>query len=334
MTIPDQTPGQIHAHEDANRPLSLPRSTLGRTRRPVTRIGLGGAFLSQQSTDEGIRLVRHALSLGINYIDTSPMYLKGRSQGLIGEALAGARLPENFTLATKLGYLQSPIEHRNPDALLAQFEDNQRLLGRRIDLLQLHEADLSHWWIDPPLAEYRIRKGFACDFQASPAWSVLSTLKAQGRVGMVGVTGNDNDAMCLLLDNLPLDSLLLAFNYTLIRRKARQYAVPQAHKTGVAMLVGGVLDCGNLARPFPQWLSDRPKWMPVDEVPRFKALYDLSGRTGLSLVELAVRFLLADERVDVILLGPSSRIELDEICEAAARGPLDGDLLASVEGLP
>ena len=77
---------------------------MGKTGWQVSEVSLGGAYLmgnnpgrAQESTDE---VLRHALELGINYIDTAPLY--GKSEELLGGALEG--VAEHFYVATKVGY--------------------------------------------------------------------------------------------------------------------------------------------------------------------------------------------------------------------------------------
>lgn len=310
-----------------------PRAKLGKTGRQVFRIGLGGAFLDQSSHDEAIRLIHHAIDRGVDYIDTSPMYLQGRSQRIIGEALASRSNAGRVTLATKLGYLPSSADHRNTDKLMAQFEDNRRLLGRRVNILQLHEADTSRWWSDRPGEDFRISPARDYDFSNATAWRLLTQLKADGQIDAIGVTGNEEAPMCRLLDALPVDTFLLAFNYTLLNQSARRHALPQARARQIGMIVGGALACGHLATPRPQWLTQPPPWMPTVDVPRYRALYELAAHTRLSLVELTVRFILADDRVDLLLLGPATRAELDDALDFAGRGPLDPELVRQIESL-
>jgi aryl-alcohol dehydrogenase-like predicted oxidoreductase len=301
----------------------------------MNKLGLGGAFLDQASHAEGIALIRHALACGITYIDTSPMYMQGRSQALIGEALAGITPPKNLTLATKLGYLPAIEDFHNPEKLLAQFEQNQTLLGHPITLLQLHEADLSRWWTLDPNAPFRIHPAHPPDFKSAPAFKTLVNLKNTGKVARIGISGNDAPAMSTVFDALDVDSLLLAFNYTLIHRAARDHALPAAVKRNVPFINAGALYCGRLAAPNPAWLTpeSRPNWLPPHEIPKYQALYDLAAHTNLSLPELTVGFLLADPRIHLTLFGPSTRAELDTLLSAAQKGPLPPDLHAKVEAI-
>ena len=69
----------------------LTKRRLGRTEFYVTPLGLGGAWIGGRHAgpnEEGaVSTVLRALELGINLIDTSPMYLRGESEGFVGVAL-------------------------------------------------------------------------------------------------------------------------------------------------------------------------------------------------------------------------------------------------------
>ncbi|NIR02812.1 MAG: aldo/keto reductase, partial [Gemmatimonadales bacterium] len=66
---------------------------LGRTGLEISEMGLGGVFWGGDDPNDSAahRIVRRALELGINYVDTAPLY--GRSEEVLGAALAGVREP-------------------------------------------------------------------------------------------------------------------------------------------------------------------------------------------------------------------------------------------------
>ena len=65
---------------------------------------------------------------------------------------------------------------------------------------------------------------------------------------------------------------------------------------------------------------------------RFSRLYDLQAM-GMSLVELTVRFLLADPGFSTMLIGAATANQLQESVTAGRRGPLPADLHAQIEAL-
>src|SRR5437762_13372725 len=76
--------------------------TLGRSGLKVSAIGLGGnTFGRTVDSEEAIAVIRRALDLGITFVDTADVYAFGRSEELVGQALAGRRT--EVVLATKCG---------------------------------------------------------------------------------------------------------------------------------------------------------------------------------------------------------------------------------------
>lgn len=108
----------------------------------VRRLGFG-AMRVVDRPDEGKRVLRRALELGVNLIDTADIYGGGRSEELIAEALHP--YPDGLVIATKggLGWnLQPRIRDARPEHLRQACDDSlRRLKLERIDLYQLHRHD-------------------------------------------------------------------------------------------------------------------------------------------------------------------------------------------------
>jgi predicted aldo/keto reductase-like oxidoreductase len=100
---------------------------LGKTGLMVSRTGVGGIPIQRPSLDEAIKVMRRALDLGINFIDTARGY--GESEERIGKAIAGRR--KDVIIATKGG--------GNREQTLSSIEESLRRLGTDyIDLWQFH----------------------------------------------------------------------------------------------------------------------------------------------------------------------------------------------------
>ena len=108
----------------------------------VRRLGFG-AMRIVDDPEEGRRVLRRALELGVNLVDTADIYGAGRSEELIAEALHP--YPEGLVIATKggLGYgLQERIRDGRPERLRQACDESlRRLRLERIDLYQLHRHD-------------------------------------------------------------------------------------------------------------------------------------------------------------------------------------------------
>jgi pyridoxine 4-dehydrogenase len=144
----------------------------------VTRLGFGamritgdGVWGEPSNRVEAVRVLRRAVELGINFIDTADSYGPGVSEEIIAEALHP--YPEGLVIATKGGFVRPGpnqwVENGKPEHLRSVCEGSlRRLRLDRIDLYQLHR-------IDPKV----------------PAEEQLGTLKdlqAQGKIKHIGLS--------------------------------------------------------------------------------------------------------------------------------------------------
>lgn len=310
---------------------------LGRTGRGITGLGLGSVFVSEHATgrDEGIRVVHRALELGINYIDTAPFY--GNAQEVLGEALAGRS--ESYLLGTKCGrwdWQTGPF--RDVDAFKAQFEQTLRDLRRdRVDILYIHEADWRVFWCDeePPRTTSHISVDETYDYAGAPVTQFLLWAREQGLATHLGISGNNAHLLAKVVRefDLPIDVLLVAFQYSLVWRNAPVHLLPVTRELGCGVVAGAPLQQGHLAVPREEWLADPPKWMSDDLRDRFAELYAIQRETGLSLAELAVRFLLADNDLASVIIGAATVSELEENVASATAGPLPAELHGRLDAL-
>jgi predicted aldo/keto reductase-like oxidoreductase len=113
---------------------SVKKIRLGKTDLEVSRVGMGGIPIQRPPLDEAIKVIRHALDLGVNFIDTSLAY--GDSEERIGEAITGRR--DEVILATKgreLKHIDMSLKRLNTDYIdLWQFHN--------ISSLELLEQEL------------------------------------------------------------------------------------------------------------------------------------------------------------------------------------------------
>ena len=301
---------------------------LGRTAVQLTELGLGGVFVREGQTDrqEGIRVVQRSLELGLNYIDTSPAY--GNSQDVIGEALAGR--PESVYLSTKCGRwdLQTG-PYRQLDAYKEQWEESLRALRRdSVDLLFLHEADWAAYWTEGRSEQQHIHPDVNYDFSNAPVAEFLRWARGQGTACHLGISGNNAHLLARVLRDadLDIDVVLVAFQYDLVWRNAPAHLLPMAREMDVGVVLGAPLQQGKLASAREEWLLEPPDWMNADLKQRFGELYDIQRETGLSLPELAIRFLLADRDFCSVIPGAATVGELEENVRCASAGPLTPEI--------
>ena len=309
----------------------LPTRKFGPFADTPTVIGLGGAVLNHTSYSQGVATVKRALELGITYFDTSPGYCDNLSQPIMGEGLAGAG--DEVMIATKIGYFKNPRDFRSMDAIGAQIKDNLRLLGRdRVDVLQMHEANWVAWWEDSPdkaTADFSTDK--PDDFDDAPALQTLRKAKKDGLCRYVGITGNKAPLMCHILRRVSVDTFLLAYSYDPVVRDAENEAFGLAAEKNVVLIFGAIFYGGRLTAVHPEWLVDQPDWMTPQLRDSIAKLYQIQEETGISLVQLSVRFVLRKEQPAVILIGASTPAELEESVQAVHDGPLPEDLHTEIE---
>ena len=313
----------------------LEQRPFGRTGEQVTTISLGGVGLPRVSFAHGVATVHRALELGINYVDTAPLYSRGLAQAILGVALEGRQ--EAYLLATKLGHLAQPSRFRSPDALHTQFEENLRLLRRdSVDVLMVHEADQHHWWSDEPSDNPLVDLDTEYDMANAPVVRVLREVQAAGRCRYIGITGNNPDQLAHILRATDVDTCLSAFNYGAIDRGIRRQLLPAAGERDVAVLLGGVFRQGRLVVIRPEWLQTPPRWpdwMTPEMQSRVGRLAALQQESGLSLTTLTLRYLVADRSIATILVGAATPAEIEESVAAVQAGPLAPDLHQAVEAL-
>jgi pyridoxine 4-dehydrogenase len=135
----------------------------------VRRLGFG-AMRIVNDREEGVRVLRRALELGVTLVDTADIYGAGVSEEVIAEALYP--YPENLVITTKggLGWgLQERIRDGRPEHLREAVDASlRRLRLERIDLYQLHRHDP-----EVPVEE---------------SIGALEQLRQQGKIRLIGVS--------------------------------------------------------------------------------------------------------------------------------------------------
>src|SRR4029077_10970222 len=104
---------------------------------PISRVGLGtwaiGGWMWGGSDEaESIKTIQHAVDVGINLIDTAPVYGFGHSEEIVGKSLAAEGRRDKVVLTTKVGleWVDGKV-HRNssPARIRKEIEDSLRRLG-------------------------------------------------------------------------------------------------------------------------------------------------------------------------------------------------------------
>lgn len=202
--------------------------------KKVSRIGLGtwaiGGWM-WGGTDEknAIATIHQALDLGINLIDTAPVYGFGVSEEIVGKALKLYGKREQIVIATKAGISwknQAIYRDARKEVVIKELEASlKRLQVEFIDVYQLH-------WPDPltPIAETA---------------EALKQLLDDGKIGAIGVSNFSVEQMTQFQKYAPLHSLQSPFN--LFEREIEKLQLNYCIQNGIATLGYGSLCRGLLS---------------------------------------------------------------------------------------
>lgn len=314
--------------------MAKPRSevTLPGTDLVVGPASLGTmTFGGQVDRHEAAEIVEVARESGITMFDTANSYGEGMSEQILGEVVRPFR--DEVLIATKVGSrrIAKPDEQRlSAEAIRANVDDSLRRLGTDvIDLYYLHVPDR-----DVPVEE------------------TLQTMDELVRVGKVRYVGQSNYAAWEITQMRaigerrgfsPIRVSQVMFNM-LARRPEGSYAdCTSALGIGNVVynpLAGGLLT-GKYASRFgtsanvegTRFERDLYKDRYWNEV-QHQAVTSLTGiaqRAGISLVELALRWVKEQPLVSTVLLGASSASQLAENMRAMRQPPLPEDVLKEID---
>ena len=124
--------------------------------------------------------------------------------------------------------------------------------------------------------------------------------------------------------------VLTAFNYSLLWQEALIAVLPEATRQQMGIVVGSPLQQGALSRVYREEVEHGARWLSPPRREQYRALYALVDEAGMSLPELALRFVLSNPDISCTLTGARSAAEVEANVAAAERGPLSQDILRSI----
>jgi D-threo-aldose 1-dehydrogenase len=302
---------------------------IGRTGLRVTRLGLGGVALSgaPPATDphapspesEAVALIRRSLDLGLNYLDTAPMYGVGHSERRYGQALQG--IPrDRYVLSTKVGRVLRPGAEGQTtwafdfsrEGARASFESSLERLGiERVDIVFVHDPD-----------EY---------YQAAlaGAFPVLRELRADGRIRAIGAGMNQWQMELAFAREGYNDCFLLAGRYTLLDQTALPEFLPYCVEHHISVVAGGPYNSGILAVGPRAGATFNYRAAPPEMMDKAARIAQVCERHQVPLKAAALQFILAHPAIASVIPGARSVAEVEEnarMVELAIPGALWADL--------
>ena len=287
---------------------------LGGSALQVTTLALGTWAFSgdkwwgRQDDLASRKTLYRAIELGVNFIDTAPIYGNGHSETIVGQTLKEGNLRDKVILATKVGLRwekpdsEISFECLKRESILEELEDSlRRLKSDVIDLYQVHYPDAN-----TPIAETA---------------QTLYKIYQQEKIKAVGVSNFSVDQMQEFMKHSPLHSLQPKYN--MFRTEIESEILPFCIKNNIAVIVYSPLNSGVLTGKF--FFGQR---IPQDKVRSLNydlkeenfqinkeiisKLKEIAAKYKKSLTHLALNWVVAQKGVTCAIVGARNPAQIEE----------------------
>ena len=294
--------------------MAMEYSNLGETGLKVSRICLGAMnFGAYQEESKDIEIINEAIEAGINFFDTAGGYVKGKSEEILGKALAGKR--EDYVIATKCWGGNPGAGGKNNRGssrvnIISAVENSlRRLKTDYVDLLTMHRPDE----VMPALAKNPTA--------TEDILSTLTNLVKQGKVRYIG-------SSCYQPWKLVETQLMSRYDryermcadqlkYTILDRFVEQQVLPVCKKYGIGVTIFSPLDGGWLSGKYKRNVAPPKDSRAVRKIfvdfdsPEAPKIFDMleklepiAEKLGITLSQLAIAWLLHRPLVTSVISGP------------------------------
>jgi len=292
---------------------------LGYTDLKLTTVGLGTWAMGgpwqfgwgPQNDNEAIAAISAALDVGINWIDTAPVYGLGHSEELIGKVLKQTN--QKPLIATKCGLLWN--EKKEKVGCLKRKSIRQechaslkRLRVEVIDLYQMH-------WPDP-------------QEDIEQAWEEMAKLADQDKVRYLGVSNFNVEQIKRLQKIYPVASLQPP--YSMLHREVEDELLGYCVRNNIGVVAYSPMQRGLLTGKFSHErlaalpLDDHRRRNPDFQEPQFTAtlelveqLKEITERNGRTLAQLAISWVLRRPEVTAAIVGARRPQQIAETAPAS-----------------
>jgi aryl-alcohol dehydrogenase-like predicted oxidoreductase len=300
--------------------MSIPLRPFGRTGVKVSALALGAMMFGQRGNpdhDDSIRIIHRALDAGINLVDTADVYSQGESETIVGKALKGRR--DEVFLATKFhGQIGSDPNHFGNSRrwIVREIENSlRRLQTDHVDLYQVHRPEE--------------------DTDIDETLGALSDLVHQGKIRYIGTSTFEPSAIVegqWIAERRGRERVVAEQPpYSILARGIEREVLPIAQKYGLAVIPWSPLAGGWLTGKYRKGGEQPPTCRGGRQPGRFEidapenaakldaveALAQVAEQAGLSLVHLALAFVLEHPAVTAPIIGPRTFEQLEGQLEAA-----------------
>lgn len=308
----------------------IPVRRLGREGPEITVVGCGTWAIGglhwkynwgPQDDWSSVRALRHAIDLGVNWIDTAAIYGRGHAEEIVGRAIAPLPADERPFIFTKCGLRPSaadpfgdPKNLLRPDSVRMECEGSLRRLGvDHIDLLQFHWPDTS-------------------GVEAEESWAAMAELVDEGKVRWAGVSNYDISLLERCEKVRHVDSLQPPFS--LIDRRSGQDLLDWCADNGTGVICYSPLQCGLLTdsfseervalmdpRDFRLWHQDFTHYLPPalhTNLAFRDRLFPIARRHSTTVASVALAWALGWRGVTGVIVGSRSPDQVDGWIDAGA----------------
>jgi aryl-alcohol dehydrogenase-like predicted oxidoreductase len=314
----------IPSHHTDMEFVDIPGTSIRASRVALGTWAMGGWMWGGSNEADAIGTIHAALDRGINLIDTAPVYGFGRSEEIVGKALAEGGRRKRATIATKVGLDwkdDKPFRNASKARIVEEAEASlRRLRTDVIDLYQVH-------WPDPntPIEEVA---------------EAMGELHRTGKIRAIGVSNFSPAQMTEFRKVAPLHTAQPPYN--LFERAMEQDVLPYCRAQDIAVLAYGSL-CrgllsGSMSRSTHFAGDDLRKSDPKFREPRYEQylaaveMLDQFAQEhfGRRVIHLALRWVLDRGEANIALWGARRADQLAPIADvvgwhidSAAMGEID-----------
>lgn len=290
---------------------------LGWTDLQLSEIGLGAWAIGgggyafgwgTQDDNESINAIHRALDLGINWIDTAPVYGLGHSEQIVGKAIKDIR--DKAIIATKCSLVwkedKQVYSDLSRDSVINECEQSLKRLG--IDCIDLYQV---HW----PNDEEHIEEG----------WEAIGELIKSGKIRYAGVSNFAVDHMQRAQKLHPIASLQPP--YSIMRRKIESDAFPYCRENKIGVVAYSPMQSGLLTEGFDIKRLAQDDWRlktaefnePNLAINLWFAgeLKKIAANYGKTTAQLAIAWTLRLDVVTCSIVGARRPSQVDEIVGGA-----------------
>jgi aryl-alcohol dehydrogenase-like predicted oxidoreductase len=296
------------------------KKTLGSNGPEITTVGFGAWAIGGPwkfgwgpvDDDESVEAIRHAVDLGINWIDTAAVYGLGHSEEVVGRAIEPFDVGEEVLVFTKCGRSwygsekgEEIVNDLRPESIRFECEQSLKRLGlERIDLYQFH-------WPD-----------FSTGTEVEDSWATMQELVDEGKARWLGVSNFSTGLLERCESLRHVDSLQPPLS--MLNRAARNDVIPWCHENGTGVIVYSPMQSGLLTGAFDRERVEslaaddwRRTTQPFQE-PKFSqnlALVDrlrgIAEAIGCNLAELAIAWTYTVDGVTAAIVGARRPEQID-----------------------